>query len=99
MKPLGPSRRFSALLRWSSGCSQLAQKGRHDASHLSQGELRASVFPRSVASHHLRSSQNQQIMRAGDDLCPAFGPLRSREPRSVPKQFLLVEAIAMFGAQ
>jgi hypothetical protein len=96
MKAFGPSWCFSAWFRWASRCAQLAQKGGHGPSHLCQREFRTSVFPRAAAAFHQGTSQDQQIVRTGHQLCPAFGALRGREPWSVPEQFLLVEAIAMF---
>ncbi len=95
MKPLGPAWRFSAQLRWSSRCSQLVQKGGHGSSHLCQGQHRAARLPRSIATFHQRTSQDQQIVRTGDHLGPAFGALRGTQPWNVPEQFLLVETIAM----
>lgn len=95
MKALGPSRCFSAPLRWSSRCSQLLQKGRHGSSHLCQGQDRATSFPRSIAALHQRASQDQEIVRTGHHPRPAFGPLRRPQPWNILEQFLLVEAIAM----
>lgn len=40
MEAFGASWRFSPLLRWSSGCSQLLQKGRHGPSYLRQRQHR-----------------------------------------------------------
>src|SRR5690348_8893891 len=95
MKAFGPSWRFSAWLRWASGCPQLGQKGGHGPSHLCQGEFRSSVFPRSIASLNQRTSQDQQIVRTGNHLSPEFRALRSTQPRDIPEQFLFVKAIAM----
>jgi hypothetical protein len=83
MKAFGPSWCFSAWFRWASRCAQLAQKGGHGPSHLCQREFRTSVFPRAVAAFHQGTSQDQQIVRTGHQLCPAFGALRGREPWSV----------------
>jgi hypothetical protein len=95
MKTFSPSRRFSAQLRWASGCAQLAQKGGHGPSDLRQREHRAPVFPRSIAALKQRTSQDQQIVCTGDHPCPAFGTLRGTQPWHIPEQFLLVEAVAM----
>src|SRR5437588_12227947 len=96
MKAFGPSRRFSSLLRRSSRSPQLAQKGGHGPSHLCQRRHRGTGLPRSVAPLHQRTSQHQQIVRTGDDVRPAFGPLRRAQPWLIPEQLLFVKAIAMF---
>src|SRR5436190_14735436 len=96
MKAFGPSRRFSSLLRRSSRGPQLAQKGGHRPSHLCQRRHRGAGLPRSVAPLYQRTSQHQQIVRTGDDVRPAFGPLRRAQPWLIPEQLLFVKAIAMF---
>ncbi len=95
MEAFGPSRRFSSQLRWSSWCSQLLQKGGHGSSHLRQGQDRASRLPWSIAAHHLRAGQDQEVVRTGNEPRPAFGSLRCPQSWHIPEQFLLVEAIAM----
>src|SRR3989440_3191446 len=96
VKAFGPSRRFSSLLRCSSRGAQLAQKGGHGPSHLCQRRHRAAGLPRSIAPLRQRTSQHQQIVSAGDDVRPAFGPLRRAQPWLIPQQLLFVKAIAMF---
>ena len=95
MEAFRPSRCLSPLLRRLGWCSQLVQKGGHRPSHLRQGQLRTTRFPRSVQSLDQRTRQDQQIVRTGNHPCPAFSALRGREPWDVPKQLLLVKAIAM----
>src|SRR5437588_5291213 len=95
MKAFGPSRRFSSLLWRSSRGAQLAQKGGHGPSHLCQRWHRGAGVPRSVAPLHQRTSQHQQIVRTGDDVRPALGPLRGAQPWLIPEQLLFVKAIAM----
>src|SRR5947209_11643115 len=101
MKAFGSSRRFSTQLWRSCRGAQLLQKGGHGPSHLRQCRQRAAGLPRSIAPLHQRTSQHQQIVRTGDDVRPAFGPLRRAQPWLIPEQLLFVKAIAMFmrGAQ
>src|SRR5437762_10575508 len=42
------------------------------------------VLPSVVAPLHQRTSQHQQIVRTGDDVRPAFGPLRRAQPWLIP---------------
>src|SRR6266699_3981609 len=95
MKAFGPSRRFCTLLRRSSRGAQLLQKGGHGPSHLRQRRQRGVGLPRSIAPLHQRTSQHQQIVRTGDNVCPALGALRATEPWLIPEQLLFVKAIAM----
>ena len=99
MKAFGPSRCFSTQLWRSSRRPQLVQKGGHSPSHLRQRPNRAACLPRSIAPLHQRTSQHQQIVRTGDNVCPALGALRATEPWLIPEQLLFVKAIAMLGAQ
>lgn len=96
MKAFSPSRRFSMQLWWERRCSYLTQKGGHGPSHLCQDQRASTSLPRSEAVLHQRTSQDQQIVRTADSLRPEFGPRWRIQPRSIPEQFLLVEAIAMF---
>ena len=95
MKAFGASRRFSTQLWRSSRCTQLVQKGGHGPSHLRQRRNRAACLPRSIAPLQQRTSQHQQIVSAGDDVRPAFRPVRSTQPWPIPEQLLFVKAIAM----
>src|SRR5258708_31101496 len=95
MKAFGPSRRFSTQLWRSSRRPQLVQKGGQSPSHLRQRPNRGACLPRSIATFHQRTSQHQQIVSAGDDLRPAFRPLRGTQPWHIPAQLLFVKSIAM----
>src|SRR5260370_6386154 len=95
MKALGPSRRFSTQLWRSSRRPQLVQKGGHSPSHLRQRRFLVACLPRPIATLHQRTSQHQQIVSAGDDVRPAFRPLRGTQPWHIPEQLLFVKAIAM----
>ena len=95
MKAFGPSRRFSTQLWRSSRRPQLVQKGGHSPSHLRQRPNRGACLPRSIAPLHQRTSQHQQIVSAGDDVRPAFRPLRGAQPWHIPEQLLFVKALAM----
>src|SRR5450759_5306596 len=95
MKAFGPSRRFSTQLWRSSRRSQLVQKGGHSPSHLRQRPNRGACLPRSIAPLHQRTSQHQEMVSAGDDVRPAFSPLRGTQPWHIPEQLLFVKAIAM----
>src|SRR5947209_3029934 len=95
MKAFGPSRRFSTQLRRSSRRAQLVQKGGQSPSHLRQRRKRGACLPRSIATLHQRTSQHQEIVSAGDDVRPAFRPLRGTQPWHIPEQLLFVKAIAM----
>src|SRR6266851_1472101 len=68
MKAFGSSWRFSTQLWRSSRRAQLVQKGGHSPSHLRQRRNRGACLPRSIAPLHHRTSQHQQIVRAGDDV-------------------------------
>src|SRR2546423_9530861 len=96
MKAFGSSRRFSTQLWRSSRRAQLVQKGGQSPSHLRQRRNRGAGLPRSIAPLHHRTSQHQQIVSAGDDVRPAFSPVRSAQPWHIPEQLLFVKAIAMF---
>src|SRR5436305_2953936 len=96
MKAFGPSRRFSPQLWRSSRRAQLMQKRGHRPSYLRQRRNRGVGLPRSIAPLHQRTSQHQQIVRTGDNVCPAFGALRATQPWLIPEQLLFVKAIAMF---
>src|SRR2546421_3144697 len=95
MKAFGPSRRFSSLLWRSSRRAQLLQKGGHRPSHLCQRRSREAGLPRAIGPLHQWTSQHQQIVRAGDNVRPAFGPLRGTQPRHIPEQLLFVKTRAM----
>src|SRR5437588_2013905 len=95
MKAFGPSRRFSPQLWRSSRRAQLMQKGGHRPSYLRQRRHRGVGLPRSIAPLHQRTRQHQQIVRTGDNVCPALGALRATEPWLIPEQLLFVKAIAM----
>ena len=95
MKAFGPSRRFSTPLWHSSRCAQLVQKGGHRPSHLRERRKRGACLPRSIVTLHQRTSQHQQIVCAGDYVCPALRPLRGTQPWHIPEQLLFVKAIAM----
>jgi hypothetical protein len=95
MKAFGPSRCFSTQLWRSSRRPQLVQKGGQSPSHLRQRRCPRAGLPRSIAILHQRTSQHQQIMSAGDDLRPAFRPLRGTQPGHIPPHLLFVKAIAM----
>ena len=99
MKAFGSSRRFSTWLRRSSRGAQLLQKGGHRPSHLRQRGNRAASLPRSIAPLQQRTSQHQQIVRAGDNVRPPLRALRGAQPWLIPEQLLFVKARAMLGAQ
>ena len=95
MKAFGPSQRFSTQLWRSSRRPQLVQKGGQSPSYLRQRPNRGACLPRSIAPLHQRTSQHQEIVSTGDDVRPAFRPLRGTQPWHIPEQLLFVEAIAM----
>src|SRR5947209_6230282 len=95
MKAFGPSRRFSTQLWRSSRRAQLVQKGGQSPSHLRQRRSLGACLPRSIATLHQRTSQHQEIVSAGNDVRPAFRPLRGTQPWYIPEQLLFVKAIAM----
>ncbi len=95
MKAFRPSRRFSTQLRRASRRPQLLQKGGHGPSHLCQRRKRTAGLPRSIAPLQQRTSQHQQIVRAGHNLRPACGALRRTQSWLIPEQLLFVKAIAM----
>src|SRR6266700_417766 len=95
MKAFGPSRRFCTQLRHTSRGAQLLQKGGHGPSHLRQRRKRAAGLPRSIAPLQQRTSQHQQMVRAGHDVRPALRPLRSTQAWLIPEQLLFIKAIAM----
>jgi len=95
MKAFGPSRRFSTQLWRSSRRPQLLQKGGQSPSRLRQRRCLGACLPRSIAPLHQRTGQHQQIVSAGDDVRPAFRPLRGTQPWPIPEQLLFVKAIAM----
>src|SRR5258707_13397920 len=95
MKAFGPSRRFSTQLGLSTRRPQLVQKGGQSPSHLRQRRSLGACLPRSIAPLHQRTSQHQEIVSAGDELRPAFSPLRGTQSWHIPEQLLFVKAIAM----
>src|SRR5438105_3031640 len=95
MKAFGPPLRFSTQLWRSSRRPQLVQKGGQSPSYLRQRPNRGACLPRSIAILHQRTSQHQEIVSAGDDVRPAFRPLRGTQPWHIPEQLLFVKAIAM----
>src|SRR5438874_5727564 len=95
MKAFGPSRRLSTQCGRSTSRAQLVQKGGQSPSHLRQRRSLGAGLPRSIAPLHQRTSQHQQIVSAGDDVRPAFSPVRGTEPWPIPEQLLFVKAIAM----
>src|SRR5207302_2688278 len=95
MKAFVPSRRFSPQLWRSSRRAQLMQKGGHRPSYLRQRRHRGVGLPRSIAPLHQRTSQHQQIVRTGDNVCPALGSSRATEPWLIPEQLLFIKAITM----
>src|SRR5438876_5040253 len=95
MKAFGPSRCFSTQLWRSSRRPQLVQKGGQSPSHLRQRRSLVACLPRSIATLHHRTSQHQKIVSAGDDVRPAFRPVRGTQPWHIPEQLLFVKAIAM----
>src|SRR2546421_4498957 len=95
MKAFGPSRRFSSRLRRASRGAQLVQKGGHRPSHLRQRRHRGAGLPGAIGPLHQWTSQHQQIVRAGDNVRPAFGALWGAQPWLIPEQLLFVKTIAM----
>src|SRR5258707_7448129 len=95
MKAFGPSRCFSTQLWRSSRRPKLVQKGGQSPSHLRQRRSLGACLPRSIAPLHQRTSQHQKIVSAGDELRPAFSPLRGTQSWHIPEQLLFVKAIAM----
>src|SRR5258706_7096490 len=95
MKALGPSRRFATQLWRSSRRPQLVQKAGHSPSHWRKRPNRGACLPRPIAPLHQRTSQHQEIVSAGDDVRPAFRPLRGTQPWHIPEHLLFVKAIAM----
>src|SRR5260221_12192253 len=95
MKAFGPSRCFSTSLWLSSRCTQVLQRGGHRPSPLHKRRKRAAGLPRSIAPLQQRTSQHQQIVRAGHDVRPALRPLRSTQSWLIPEQLLFIKAIAM----
>src|SRR5260221_10274491 len=95
MEAFGASGRFSAWLWWSRRSTQLRQKGWHDSTSLGQRQNRVARFPRSIDARDQGTGQNQLVMGARDDLCPAFGLLWGAQTWLIPQQHLLVQPIAM----
>src|SRR5579884_627032 len=95
MKAFGSSRRFSPPLWCASRSAQLLQKAGHSPSHLPQGWQAGMGLPRAIAALCQRTSQHQQIVRAGHNLRPACGTLRRTQAGLIPEQLLFVKAIAM----
>src|SRR2546425_3589286 len=95
MEAFGASGRVSTWLWWSRRSPQLRQKGRHGSSSLCQRENRVARFPRSIDALNQGTSQDQLVMGASNDLCPAFRLLWGAQTWHVPEQHLLVQAVAM----
>jgi hypothetical protein len=95
MEAFGPSWRFSTWLRCARRGPQLLQKAGHRPSQLRHRRKRTAGLPGSIPSLQQRTSQHQQIVRAGDDVRPAPRPLRSTQPWPIPEQLLFVKPIAM----
>src|SRR6266699_2249573 len=95
VEAFGASGRFSAWLWWSRGSAQLRQKGGHGSASLGQRQNRVARFPRSIDARDQVTGQDQLVMGARDDLCPAFGLLWGAQTWLIPQQHLLVQPIAM----
>src|SRR5690348_10677501 len=96
MKANCSSRRFSALLASTSGCTNLRQNRWHDPAHLPRGDDSPSPFPRTIAGLPQSTSQTQLIHDNAHDLTPAFKLLWATHMDVTPEQILLEVAIAMF---
>ncbi len=95
MEAFGTSRRFSAWLRRSCWSAQLRQKARHGPANLRQGQDRAARLPGSIDASNQRASEDQLVMRASDDLCPAFCLLWGVQTRLIPEQHLFIQSVAV----
>jgi hypothetical protein len=95
LKACGPSRRFSAWVRWSHRCSQRAHKGGHGPSSLWQGQDRASGFPRPRDPCQHRTSHHQPGMSTRDHVRPALGSFWRPHARHIPQHHLRVNARAL----
>src|SRR6266702_857555 len=95
MEAFGASGRFSTWLWWSRRSTQLRQKGGHGSSSLCQRQNRVARFPRSIDALNQGTSQDQLVMGASHDLCPAFRLLWGTQTWHVPEQHLFVQAAAM----
>ena len=95
MEAFGASGRFSAWLWWSCRSAQLRQKSGQGSTSLCQRQNRVARFPRSIDARNQGTGQDQLVMGASDDLCPAFRLLWGAQTWLVPEQHLLVQAIAM----
>src|SRR5713226_8469863 len=95
MEAFGTSGRFTAWLWWSRGSPQLRQKGGHGESHLCQCQNCVTRFPRSIDARDQGTGQDQLVMGARDDLCPAFRLLWGAQTWLIPEQHRLVQPIAM----
>src|SRR5258707_12706005 len=95
MEAFGASGRFSTWLWWSRRSTQLHQKGWHGSTSLCQRQNRVARFPRSIDARDQGTGQDQRVMGARDDLCPAFGLLGGAQTGLIPQQHLLVQPIAM----
>src|SRR6266566_1230948 len=95
MEAFGASGRFSAWLWWSRRRPQLRQKGGHGSTSLCQRQNRVARFPRSIDARDQGTGQNQLVMGARDDLCPALRLLWGAQTWLIPQQHLLVQPIAM----
>src|SRR5437588_3340006 len=96
VQAFGASGRFSAWLWWSRGSAQLRQKAGHGSASLCQRQNRVARFPRSIDACDQGTGQDQLVMGARDDLCPALGLLWGAQTWLIPQQHLLVQPIAMF---
>src|SRR6266699_6701973 len=95
MEAFGASGRFSAWLWWSRRSPQLRQKGGHGSTSLCQRQNRVARFPRSIGARDQGTGQNQLVMGARDDLCPALRLRWGAQTWLIPQQHLLVQPIAM----
>src|SRR6266566_3225941 len=95
VEAFGASGRFSAWLWWSRRRPQLRQKGGHGSTSLCQRQNRVARFPRSIDARDQGTGQNQLVMGARDDLCPALRLRWGAQTWLIPQQHLLVQPIAM----
>src|SRR5438874_7408588 len=95
MEAFGASGRFSAWLWWSRRSPQLRQKGWHGSTSLCQRQNRVAPFPRSIDARDQGTGQDQLVMGASDNLCPALRLLWGAQTWLIPQQHLLVQPIAM----
>src|SRR3989440_8349060 len=95
VEAFGASGRFSAWLWWPRRSAQLRQKGGHGSTSLCQRQNRVARFPRSIDACDQGTGQDQLVMGARDDLCPALRLLGSAQTWLIPEPHLLVQPIAM----